>query len=190
MRIAIPHWQGRVSPVFDAAGVVLLVEIEEGRELSREEKRLARTDPLGRAAEVSGFGAEVLICGAISAALEAGLASAGVRVIGFVCGAIEDVLDAFRNGELARPTYRMPGCGSRGGRLRNGGIRMPRGFGMGSRGGVGRGGGGRGRMGGPYSAGPGGTCVCPNCGHKAPHAPGQPCQQISCPKCGTSLTRS
>ena len=49
--------------------------------------------------------------------------------------------------------------------------------------------GGRGRMGGPSAAGPGGNCICPNCGHKAPHVAGQPCDQQACPKCGTTMAR-
>lgn len=171
MRIAIPHWQDRVSPVFDSAGAVLLVEVEDGREVSREKKRLAREDAAGRAAEVSGLGAKVLICGAISAVLEARLASAGVRVIGFVCGGIEEVLGAFLDGRLAQPDFRMPGCGAGRRRSQGGGGRE------------------RGRMSGPFSAGPGGMCVCLNCGHKAPHAPGQPCNRTECPRCGAFLTR-
>ncbi len=55
--------------------------------------------------------------------------------------------------------------------------------------GLGRGG-GQGRMGGTKSgAGPGGYCICPNCGHKAPHQVGVPCYQMSCPKCGTKIVR-
>ncbi len=38
-------------------------------------------------------------------------------------------------------------------------------------------------------AGPGGNCVCPNCGHKEPHKPGTPCYNASCPKCGTRMVR-
>lgn len=53
-----------------------------------------------------------------------------------------------------------------------------------------RGGGrGPGRMGGPKAAGPGGHCICPNCGYRVPHAAGQPCYQQVCPKCGTAMTR-
>jgi hypothetical protein len=54
--------------------------------------------------------------------------------------------------------------------------------------GAGPGRGGRGRMGG-MSAGPGGDCVCANCGHKVPHERGVPCYQTKCPKCGTKMTR-
>jgi len=64
---------------------------------------------------------------------------------------------------------------------------MPRGDGTGPPGG---GGGGRGRMGGTRpGAGPGGKCVCPNCGATITHQRGAPCYQISCPKCGTKMVR-
>ena len=49
--------------------------------------------------------------------------------------------------------------------------------------------GGRGRGGGPYAAGPGGNCICPNCGHQKPHQVGVPCTNEQCPKCGTRMTR-
>ena len=48
---------------------------------------------------------------------------------------------------------------------------------------------GRGRMGGPKSGGPGGSCVCPECGYKTKHTTGQPCSEIECPKCGAEMTR-
>ena len=62
------------------------------------------------------------------------------------------------------------------------------------RGGRGRGrgkgrGGGLGRMGGPKAAGPGGYCICPNCGHRLPHQAGVPCYQLRCPQCGTQMLR-
>lgn len=48
---------------------------------------------------------------------------------------------------------------------------------------------GRGRMGGPFSAGPGGDCVCPECGATVVHKIGQPCSAVKCPKCGARMTR-
>ena len=61
---------------------------------------------------------------------------------------------------------------------------MPRGNGTGPPAGF-----GRGKMGGPFSAGPGGSCVCPKCDYKQPHIPGNPCSQETCPKCGTKMIR-
>jgi hypothetical protein len=48
---------------------------------------------------------------------------------------------------------------------------------------------GQGRMGGGFFGGPGGMCVCPNCGHPSPHTAGQPCNKNVCPKCGSIMTR-
>lgn len=62
---------------------------------------------------------------------------------------------------------------------------MPRGNGTGPPAGGGR----RGGRGGGFGLGPGGQCICPNCGTTVSHSPGKPCYQISCPNCGTRMTR-
>jgi len=67
---------------------------------------------------------------------------------------------------------------------------MPGGDGTGPTGkgpGTGRGG-GRGRQGGS-SMGTGGSCICPGCGTRADHQIGIPCYDMTCPKCGTKMTR-
>lgn len=63
--------------------------------------------------------------------------------------------------------------------------------GQGGRGqGQGRGQGGGGRGGGTKpGSGPVGNCLCPNCGHKVAHQPGQRCIDLNCPKCGTRMVR-
>lgn len=195
MRIAIPQWQGRVSPVFDVAGNLLLIDVEGGREIRREERRFLGTDPSTRVTQFLSFGAGILICGAISARLQSGLIAAGVQVIGFACGTVDDVLAAYLNGTLARRSFVMPGCQRW--RRSEGENMMPGGFGMGVGRGDGRrarvrgqGAGGAGRMGGPAVAGPGGFCACPKCGEKVAHTAGQPCLQMLCPRCGVPMTRS
>jgi len=72
---------------------------------------------------------------------------------------------------------------------------MPRGDGTGPKGqgpgtgrGIRRGSGGQGREGG-FAAGPGGYCICANCGEKTVHNPANPCYEQKCPKCGTAMTR-
>ncbi len=66
----------------------------------------------------------------------------------------------------------------------------PAGLGPGSGRGLGRAM-GRGRMRGDRAgAGPGGTCVCPSCGEKLSHQVGIPCNNQTCPRCGTRMTRA
>ncbi len=71
-------------------------------------------------------------------------------------------------------------------RFRNRAGQGGQGRGMGQ--GLGRGQ-GRGQMGG-NKLGPGGNCVCPACGNVVVHEQGISYYQISCPKCGTKMTRA
>lgn len=119
MRIAIPSWQGRISPVFDVAKTLLLVDVDGSRELGRNERRVVHVDPLARARGVAELGANVLICGAISWPLEMALTSAGVRVIPQTCGPVDDVLEAFLRGQLTNNAFLMPGCCGRRRRFRS-----------------------------------------------------------------------
>ena len=110
MKIAIPHWRGRVSPVFDVAGNLLVVEIRDGVEHSREDVPLDAEDPQLRAARLAQTGADLLICGAISWPLEMALSAAGIDVIPQTCGDVEQVLAAFAQGQLQQDAFLMPGC--------------------------------------------------------------------------------
>jgi predicted Fe-Mo cluster-binding NifX family protein len=109
MRIAISFRQNRVSPVFDVAGRILLVDIDRGRELRRNNRALVQTDALDRARFISQCGVEVLICGAISWPLENALVSLGVQVVACICGAVEDVINGFLNEKLSEKVFSMPG---------------------------------------------------------------------------------
>ena len=110
MRIAISYQQNRISPVFDVAARILLVDIEKGQEERRNKRTVVQSDSLARAQYVSQFGVQVLICGAISWRLENALSSIGVQVIACICGPVEDVLRAFLHDKLYESALIMPGC--------------------------------------------------------------------------------
>ena len=110
MKVAIPHWQGRVSPVFDVAGKVLVVEMRHGVEHARQDVVLDSEDPQRRVACLVRAETDVLICGAISWPLEMALSAAGIEVIPQTCGDVEQVLAAFAQGQLQENAFLMPGC--------------------------------------------------------------------------------
>ncbi len=110
MRVALATWNGRISPVFDVARQVLLLDIEEGRAIGRHEETLPGTDPQSQAARLTALAPQTLICGAISQPMAAMLAAKGVRVIPFTAGTVEEVLAAWLAGSLPNPTLSMPGC--------------------------------------------------------------------------------
>ena len=109
--IAVPNLNGYVSPVFDTARELLLVEKEGERELSRRQMTLDQRLPLQRAVWLGGLGVDVLICGAISRELALLLDGQGVAVIPFVSGGVDEVLSAYTAHQLADPRFLMPGCG-------------------------------------------------------------------------------
>ena len=113
MRIAIPLWQGRVSPVFDEASRILLVDVAAKQEQHRQEESLTARNPFERAQMLPQLGVDLLICGMISQTQQAALASAGVKIIPHICGPIEEVIAAFLDGRIESGALLMPGCGKR-----------------------------------------------------------------------------
>jgi predicted Fe-Mo cluster-binding NifX family protein len=113
MKVAIPLWQGRVSPVFDEAGRILVVDVFDGRERSRKEELLRVQNPFERAKALPVMGIDLLICGMISQAQQAALDSVGIRIIPHICGSVEDVIAAFLDGQIENGALLMPGCGRR-----------------------------------------------------------------------------
>jgi len=86
MKVAMAHWQDRISPVFDVADHLLLLEVEGRREIGRMSLRLAGLNPFERVKKLSELEVDVLLCGAISLTLEKALIGAGIRVGGFLGG--------------------------------------------------------------------------------------------------------
>jgi predicted Fe-Mo cluster-binding NifX family protein len=130
MRVAIPIWDGRISPVLDAAKRLLVVDVDDGKQVARDEVAIDEAALVARARRLVALGVDVLICGAVSWPLERMLVSAGVKVIGQTCGMVEDVLAAYVSGGLTEGAFLMPGCCGRRRRFQGGRRRGGPGFGM------------------------------------------------------------
>ncbi len=141
MKIAIPIWQGRISPVMDVAARMLVAEYDGTGEVSRVEESLGDDFIPRRARHLADLGVNVLICGGISRPLLTLITAQGITVIPGITGKIEQVLEAYRYNRLHIPKYMMPGSG----RCRRG---QGRGYGQGCQQRMGQGRGqGRGRKG-------------------------------------------
>ena len=110
MKIAIPVYNDSVSNVFDFAHRLLLMDIENGREVERCEVELKAESLPQRAGNLKNLGVDVLICGAISQALVNMVTASGIQVLPYVTGRVNDVLEAYLTGQLAKPQFSMPGC--------------------------------------------------------------------------------
>ena len=110
MIFALPVKEDRISPVFDTCSKVLVVKVEEGKEISREEVSLEKLSRFERASKLKNLGVEVLLCGAVSRMVWAQLETMGVLVFPWVAGPVDEVISAFLGEKLPDPEYMLPGC--------------------------------------------------------------------------------
>lgn len=120
MKLAVATWNGRVSPVLDASRHALLVEIGDGKVVSRQEHELGTDEPFAKASRLAELGVETLVCGAVSHPLAEMIAARGIRLVPFVAGETEAVLAAYLAGNLPSSSLAMPGCCGRRRRFRGG----------------------------------------------------------------------
>jgi predicted Fe-Mo cluster-binding NifX family protein len=110
MRVAIPVWCGRVSPVFDVATRILVVEVIGGEAAFTEELPVQKAD---RAAVVAELGVAAVLCGAISRDQEERLLANGVEVAAEIRGPVGEVIRGYLEGGLGQLSFAMPGSHSR-----------------------------------------------------------------------------
>ena len=146
MKTAISIFDARVAPVFDTAREICLIERSASGDPTKTFCRFEDDDLPGKVAWLVAAGVRTLICGAVSQPIQQALAAAGIAVVPFVCGDLDDVIAAQAANTLTKPAFAMPGCC---GRRRGCGMGRGAGRGRGTGHGVGTGMGlGPGRRGG------------------------------------------
>lgn len=126
MKAAFTIWNGRIAPVFDVAGQVLLVNSD-----AEQEPHTIIKLPTGSACEKITFlqqlHVQVLICGAMTRRTARYAQDLNMEVFPFIAGEQQEIIDTWLNNNLTDSRFCMPGCG------RNGCFRKHRG-GQGRRG--------------------------------------------------------
>lgn len=130
MKIAIPTWDGRVSPVMDTARHLLVTEYADGSEVSRETVIIPQADISSLVSFLMDIGIDILICGAISHQFERMLVASGIKPYPWFRGDVDEIIAAYSGGVLQNDSFLLPGCGRRG---RGRGRRRGRRAGLGGR---------------------------------------------------------
>ena len=130
MKLALPIRNGRVSPVFDVACRLIVVAFERDGQAERSEFSIKESGGDARAVLLQELGVSALICGAISNQTARNVERRGIKLIPWIVGEIDDVIDAYCAGSLGNDGFIMPGCrrGRGGGRGNRQGNRQGRGF--------------------------------------------------------------
>lgn len=94
MRVAITTWENRISPVADSARELLVVDVGGGRIIRRRHELFDDDSLFDRAEKLSELSVKTFICGAISDFYSGLVEGYGIRLIPFVDGKVDDVLNA------------------------------------------------------------------------------------------------
>jgi hypothetical protein len=109
MKVAVTIWENRISPVADSAREVLVLNIEGQSVLGRHHEHFNDDSPFYRARKLADLGVKTFICGAISDFYRGLVEGYDIRLIPFVHGQIDEVLDAFLRNALVNPRFVMRG---------------------------------------------------------------------------------
>jgi predicted Fe-Mo cluster-binding NifX family protein len=110
MKVAITVWRNRISPVFDVARNIIILDVEKGKVLQERSESFSNDQPEHKAVRLQQLMVKTLICGAISKLQAHQISSHQIELIPFISGEIEDVIKAFLSGNLPNSKLMMPGC--------------------------------------------------------------------------------
>ena len=95
--------------MFDTASRLLVAEVDKRRERSRFETDISEQFLPSKTMRLAELGVETLICGAISGQCAYMVTTAGIELIPWISGEVEEVLQAFLGGNLFDTRFLMPG---------------------------------------------------------------------------------
>ncbi len=123
MKIAISVWGNSVSTVFDFADRLIVLDVKAGQIKNRSELIITENTIINKAARLRELGLEVLVCGAISRPLGNMIMASGIKIIPFIRGGVDEVIEAYFTGRLLDTHFLLPGSCPGGWMGRRGGWR-------------------------------------------------------------------
>jgi len=96
-KAAFAYWDNRIAPVFDNARQLYLVEIDDSEQITNEaQETLPDDQPVQKALRLAQLAVNTLVCGAISRSLQEIVCAYGIRLVPFVAGELQEVIQAWR----------------------------------------------------------------------------------------------
>ena len=108
MKLAVPVWEDRVSPVLDSADVLIVCEVLNGESRNRKEVYIG-LGSLREKAGVIASHADVLVCGGISQLMQSYLEALDVTVHPWFMGDPVALMEIVARGDSPGHDYYMPG---------------------------------------------------------------------------------
>ncbi|MEA3466014.1 MAG: hypothetical protein U9R29_08445 [Thermodesulfobacteriota bacterium] len=110
MKAAFTIWNGRIAPVFDVAGQVMLVDSN-----GEQDPHTIINLPCGSACEkiifLQQLHVQVLVCGAMTRRTARYAHELNMEVFPFIAGEQQEIIDTWLSKHLLDKRFCMPGCG-------------------------------------------------------------------------------
>jgi predicted Fe-Mo cluster-binding NifX family protein len=100
VRVAMPRFGEMIAPCFGYSATITIFTIRRGKVVDDVDFCLQSTNILDRVRLLRDQKVNTLICGGLQERLEDILKTNGVRVISWVSGRVDELLDCFMRGEL------------------------------------------------------------------------------------------
>ncbi len=110
MKIAITVWGNRISPVFDSATTLMIVEIKNSKIVSQTFEAFNPKFLIQIRSIFTTHQIKVLICGAITDVQSKSIEHSGIKLIPFITGNIDDVLACCLKKAHRISDFLMPGA--------------------------------------------------------------------------------
>jgi predicted Fe-Mo cluster-binding NifX family protein len=110
-RVGLPVFESRISPVLDSCNRLLVVDIQNGREVNRTEISLEKTSITERIEVFTRWGIHKIICAGVSDVMCRYLAARNIALVSGIAGNSEEILNAYICDKLDDACYIMPGKG-------------------------------------------------------------------------------
>jgi predicted Fe-Mo cluster-binding NifX family protein len=109
IRIAIPIFHKRVSPVLDTCTRLLIIDIDQEIEINRQEISLEKFSLIERFNLTKKMNVNVIICCAISEMMDHMIHGTDIQLICGIVGDVQQVLAAYLSNQLDDASFHIPG---------------------------------------------------------------------------------
>ena len=107
MKVAIPRLGEFVAPCFEYSATIAIFSVRGRKVIDQVDFRLQSHDPFDRVRLLRDQAVQTLICGGMQDRFEDLVRAHGIRVISWVSGGVDDLLDSFLQGTLQPGTARL-----------------------------------------------------------------------------------
>jgi predicted Fe-Mo cluster-binding NifX family protein len=108
MKVAIPRMGESVAPCFEYSATIAIFTIDSGVVTDQIDFALRSRDPFDRVRLLRDQEVDTIICGGVQENYADSVRGSGIRVISWVSGSVDDLLELFLRGQLV-PGHEAPG---------------------------------------------------------------------------------